>query len=446
MNQVEAKAGADHSVMDVDIAIVGGGMVGATLAALLKDSGWRIAVLDAAPIPQWSEQDNQAEYDCRVSALGAAAQQCLTKAGVWQKMQAGRLSAYQGMQVWDALGQGQIAFNAAEAGADALGTMVENRLLQASAWQVLSEAAADDGTILQLYPNTAVTDFQRLSIAGGGWQLTLANGQHDSSAEPQASGSQTLTTRLLIGADGARSRVRAAAGIQSEMRDYAQRGIVATITTELPHQGVAYQRFLANGPLALLPVQDNPQGQPQCSIVWTTSNQEANNLLALSDKAFLSALTEASDAVLGKVVSSSTRAAFPLTAHHAQEYVQPNVVLVGDAAHSIHPLAGQGVNLGLKDAQELAEVLLAARQKGRQQIELSDIRRYARHRRGDNLAMLMLTDGFQRASDSRNAASRAAEKNHGGSSSPLRLAMNAGMNIANLTKPLKQWLASQAVG
>lgn len=452
--------------MDHDIIIVGGGMVGASLACLLADGQHNVALVDAAPAPTWPtarvDTDGSSRYDLRVSALGAAAQATLTQAGLWADIAAQRVSAYERMQVWDGLGSGQIEFTAAEAGLPQLGFMVENRLLQATAWQHLA------GSACELYPNCPV---QAFTVIQGNSNGSDAGPESESESEPGAvavskpqapqtgwkirlADGRTLTTRLLIAADGAQSRVRQAAGITSQQRDYGQQGIVATLVTEKAHNGTAFQRFLAEGPLALLPLLPadvDSKGastrsftaQSQCSIVWSTSPAQAESLLAMSEPDFLQALYEASEGVLGQLQLVSQRAAFPLHAHHANEYVQPGLALVGDAAHSIHPLAGQGVNLGLKDAAELAALINAS-----DRLDYQILRRYARHRRADNMAMLAITDGFARASMGGGAsASQSSAQGAPADSATrgLRRLMNVGMNVAQRTQPLKQFFAQQAL-
>lgn len=398
---------------DYDIAIVGGGMVGATLACLIRDCGQRVVLIDAAAAPQWDfandSQSKQAEYDLRVSALGAAAQTTLTAAGIWPLIAQQRHCAYSRMVVWDECGSGRLTFDVQDAPdgqVTQLGHIIENRILNAAGWHVLQSS---DVTLMQ---ETAVTAFAR---CGQGWQLTLANGDK-------------LHTALLIGADGARSRVRAAAGIHHTRRDYGQQGIVATIRTQQSNANAAWQRFLHNGPLALLPLDDH-----HCSIVWSTTVAESKRLLALSDADFSAELTRMSDFVLGELEVVSQRVAFPLHAHDLQDYVQPQLALVGDAAHSIHPLAGQGVNLGFKDVSVLAELINTNSAAGQiTGLDTAQLRRYARTRKFDNMAMLGLTDVLARASSQQNGV--------------MRRAMNAGMNVTELTQPLKQFFLMEALG
>ena len=238
---------------------------------------------------------------------------------------------------------------------------------------------------------------------------------------------RTLSAQLLVAADGADSRVRERAGIATQGWRYDQQGVVATVTSQRSHQDTAWQRFLPDGPLALLPL-----GDGRCSIVWSTAPERAERLLALDETAFCRELSVASDGVLGEIVATGPRAAFPLRLQHAHDYVRPRLALIGDAAHSVHPLAGQGVNLGLLDAAALAEVLLDARQAGRAIGALKTLRRYERWRKGDNLLMMGVMDGFKRL--------------FGTTWSPLRFARNAGLTLTDKLQPVKNLIMRRAMG
>ena len=217
-----------------------------------------------------------------------------------------------------------------------------------------------------------------IALADNGAVVTLKDGR-------------SLNTKLLVGADGADSAVRHAAGIETQSLNLHQKGIVATVTTEKPHEATARQRFLATGPLAFLPL-DEPH---TCSIVWSADTARADQLFVLDDDAFINELRNAFGDSLGAIQTVSARAAFPLALSHAKAYTAPHLALVGDAAHTVHPLAGQGVNLGFLDAATLAEVLLDAAAKQKNIGMHGVLRRYERWRKGDNLAMVSLTGGFR---------------------------------------------------
>ncbi len=388
---------------DYDLVIVGGGMVGASLACALADSTLRIAVIEGREPPQaWPADD----FDLRVSAITRASQRLFRRLGAWEAMCAARLQPYERMVVWDATGDGRIAFDAADVGEPNLGHIVENRVITRA---LVQRARAHDNIDYRCPASP-----QRLMLRTGHAQLWLEDGE-------------CLRTPLLVGADGAHSWVRRQAGIGIDERPYAQSAVVATVQTEQPHQATAWQRFLPSGPLAFLPL---PEGRS--SIVWSTAPEEAERLLALDEADFRAELGEAFGHRLGAITHVGPRAAFPLKGRHAKEYVKPHLALVGDAAHTIHPLAGQGVNLGLADVEQLAAEVLAAHAAYRPLGSLKTLRRYARARRGDNLLMLEAMGAF-----------KALFSND----EPLpRRVRNLGLELVDHAEPLKQAFVARAMG
>lgn len=388
---------------DFDVLIIGGGMVGATLACALGEAGMRVGVVEAhAPGLAWP-----AEGDVlRVSAITHASQRIFQSLQAWEQMQARCVSPFLEMRVWDAAGSGDIHFDSADIAEPYLGHIIENRVVQAALWERLQTLDA-----VELLCPATVDGFTRMADSTG---VRLEDGRE-------------LSCRLLVGADGAASRVRALAGIAMRGWDYDQQGLVATVTTQYPHQQTAWQRFLPEGPLAFLPLADG-----RCSIVWSCTPATAERLLALDDAAFCRALGEAFEYRLGEIQAVGPRAAFPLRLRHAERYVAEGLALVGDAAHNIHPLAGQGVNLGLLDAAALAEVLIEARAHGRALGSLSVLRGYERWRKGHNMAMSLVMDGFKRLFGSRVP--------------PLRWLRNLGMSVADRALPVKARLTRQAMG
>ncbi len=348
-----------------DVLIVGGGMVGAALACALGNSSLKVALLDRAP-PAAPDKD----YDQRASAITLASQTFFENVGAWDGMVRRRVSPVREMQVWSEGGSGAIHFNAAEIGEPCLAWIIENSVIQTA----LIERLHQFTNVHYLCP-VEVAD---ITLADNGAAITLKDGR-------------LLQARLLVGADGADSEVRRAAGIETQSLNLNQKGIVATVTTEKPHEQIARQRFLATGPLAFLPF-DEPH---TCSIVWSADTARADQLLALDDTGFISELQKAFGESLGKIQTIGPRTGFPLALSHAKAYTAPHLALVGDAAHTVHPLAGQGVNLGFLDAATLAEVLLEAAANQKNIGAHAVLRRYERWRKGDNLAMVSITGGFR---------------------------------------------------
>jgi 2-octaprenylphenol hydroxylase len=386
--------------MKHDVAIVGAGMVGTTLAVALHRAGFDVALVEAGQPVHYDPKD---DYDLRVSALSAASQRLLQRLAIWPAIAAGRISPYREMHVWDSTGHGLLHFDAAELGLPELGHIVENHLIQHAAWNALD-------TVSVYCP----ARLAGLDLQADGYHLTLQ-------------GQNAIEARLVVGADGADSRVRDLVGIGTGGWAYEQRGIVCNVSTEKPHRHTAWQRFLPTGPLAFLPLADG-----RCSIVWSADVAESEALMKLEDVAFRTRLDEAFGGELGAITGLSQRAAFPLRLLHADRYVQPHLALVGDAAHVIHPLAGQGVNLGLLDVAALVEVLSEAKSQDRDIGELRVLERYERWRRGDNLVMTAATDGLKRLFGSTNPV--------------LKFVRNHGLGVVNATTPLKNLFIRQAMG
>ena len=403
-----------NKLKQFDVIIVGAGIVGGALACALGDSDLKVAIIEAQPCKtDWPEQsDTITGFDMRVSALTAASTNFLADMGVWQAIQQRRISPYRQMHVWDAEGTGNIHFNADEINQPVLGHIVENRLVayallhkirQHNAIELIAPAKLD--TIEQL-------DDQK-------YQLSLDDGQQ-------------LSADLLVAADGANSKVRSLAEIKVREWDYDQHAIVATVKTERAHQQTAWQRFLPEGPLAFLPLATADKQQQFCSIVWSAIPSYAENIMAMDDAEFSTALTHAFENTLGQVIDVSRRFSFPLRQRHAVDYVKTGIALVGDAAHTIHPLAGQGVNLGLMDALALSEELLRAKQRGLNLGSLPVLERYQRRRKAANLSMMAGMEGFKRLFEQ--------------PALPIRWLRNIGMNWLDKARPLKNRVMRQAMG
>ena len=358
------------------VVIVGGGLVGGLCALLLAKAGVQAIVLDAA-LPLDDTILNQ--RDARVWALSAASISLLTHVGVWQHIQ--RKADYYGMQVWTRDGYGELVFGQAEQDVrhskqDILGSMVEPSVLGLAIQQELNRQ------VKQYRTQVRVKRIERLTDT---WQITLNSGEQ-------------INTSLLIGADGGNSFVRRSVGIDIDELDYQQTAVTCAIRTEKPHQHIARQIFLPTGPLAFLPMTDLDDADPDLpqtedanghwqSVVWTMSEQDAEEIQQLNDADFLAAITQASGSMLGQVLEVQSRASFPLIAKQAQRYVLPHLALIGDAAHVVHPLAGQGVNLGCLDAALLVDSLLLDHERGLW-AHFQTLNRYETKRRTHNSVMM----------------------------------------------------------
>jgi 2-octaprenylphenol hydroxylase len=346
---------------DYDVVIVGAGIAGLALVCGLIDKGLRIAILDSNPKALTIQPDREigdCTSDLRVSAITLGSQQLLEQLQVWQKLTKTALSPFQGMEIWEETSASHLFFNAADTGQPHLGTIIKNSDLQTT-------------LIAQAKHTHDIDWFAAESVAAIQNQNTLTLLSLTSGA--------SISTRLLVGADGAQSCVRQLAGIQNKVWDYQQRAIIATVQTALAHEQIARQIFLATGPLAFLPLAD-----PRLSsIVWSTTKE----LNTLSDELFCLELASAFEHRLGSITWTSPRLSFPLKAQQCEQYIKPGIALIGDAAHVIHPLAGQGANLGIADAVCLAKTILEALEKQRAIGAVYTLRRYERERRFHNRLM-----------------------------------------------------------
>lgn len=355
-----------------DLVIVGAGMVGSALALALADSGLSVVLLDRGPLTPGAVESDL-PFEPRVSALSLASQRILQRLGAWDGILARRVSPYQAMHVWDGSGTGAVHFDAASVHAEVLGHIVENRVVQDALLERL--AAAN----VLLLPEARLELLRR---SGDQWLVQLA-------------GDRQIRAPLVVAADGATSAVRRLAGLETREWDYLHHAIVTSVRCAESHQRTAWQRFTDDGPLAFLPL-DRGGDTHWCSIVWSCTPKQGERLMAMDDATFCQALGEAFEQRLGQVECSDTRLCVPLRQRHAKRYVEPGLALIGDAAHVIHPLAGQGVNLGFLDAAVLAEELRHAQARGESIAEQRVLERYERRRMPHNLAMMAAMEGFQR--------------------------------------------------
>ncbi|WP_273761687.1 FAD-dependent 2-octaprenylphenol hydroxylase [Aeromonas hydrophila] len=390
-------------MQNVDVVIVGGGMVGLGLAAALKGSALKVAVVEGQlPEPALDEAP-----DNRVSALSLASQRILQQVGAWRGIEARRLQPYGQMEVWEQDSFGRIAFDAASLRQPELGHIVENRVIQLA----LLEAILDGDNIQLLSPARASS----LQSGEAGSLLLLEDGS-------------ALSAKLVVAADGAHSWVRRQADIPLTSWDYGHHALVATVRCAEPHEAVARQIFTPEGPLAFLPL-----WQPDlCSIVWSVPAARAEALCQCDEEQFNRQLTTAFDGRLGLCKVEGARSAIPLTARYARDFARERLVLVGDAAHTIHPLAGQGVNLGLLDAAALAEQILRNQAAGKDIGRLANLRGYERWRKSEAASMLAAMEGLKRL--------------FAGSNPLKKLVRGAGLCAFDLLTPLKQSVIRAAMG
>jgi 2-octaprenyl-3-methyl-6-methoxy-1,4-benzoquinol hydroxylase/2-octaprenylphenol hydroxylase len=383
----------------LDAIVVGGGAIGAALALALAQDGFEVALVEARAPKPWRIED---DVDLRVVALASDARALLDDLRVWPQIESARVGPCRRMRVWDASAPGELRFDAADRGEAALGWIVENALIQHALWRALADEPRVD---VRCPAEVAAVSDGESSI-----EVSLADGTR-------------VHARAVFAADGAASALRAMLGIECDGRAYGQRAIVAHVGTSRPHESTAWQRFLPGGPLAFLPLADG-----RSSIVWTLAEADAARVLALDDAAFLAELGCAFDFRLGEIVSTTRRAAFPLQMRSARSYVAGRVALVGDAAHVVHPLAGQGMNLGFRDVACLARVLRDARERGSDIGAAYVLRRYERERRSENKLAARAFDTIERVFGSANpaaAAARGIALSVGGRLAPLREIMMA---------------------
>ncbi len=387
---------------DYDVIIVGRGLVGAYAAYTLSKHSLKIAIIEAK-----APQPSDTPIDLRVSAVTLANQRLFAANNVWQDM-ASHASPFRHMHVWDNQGgnSGELHFDSADIGEVALGYIIENRIMQ----QAFDNAIAQQPLITEYMPARCKT----LNISDSQVNLLLEDGRE-------------LTSQLIIGADGSQSWLRQSAQIAVRGWDYDHHALVTYVKTEKSHEETAAQRFLATGPLAFLPLLDG-----YSSIVWSTSPAEATRLKNLTANDFKTELANAFEHRLGAIQDVGPRAAFPLRFFMTDAYIKPRLVLVGDAAHTIHPLAGQGVNLGFADVQTLNETLQQAIANQLSIGDFSVLRNYERARKADNLPMLVAVDSLQRL--------------FGSQLSPLQTIRTAGMSMLNRLTPLKNKIIAQAMG
>jgi len=391
---------------DSDVLIAGGGLNGPALALALAQSGLSVTLVDAAPARQRAED----AFDGRAYALAIASQKLLAAIGLWPAL-AAQAQPMNDVKAFDGRpGEGAapffLHFDSAELDQRPVGYMLEDRFL----YRAFLEAMQAEPKITLIH-ETSVTAQEELP---GAMRVTLSDGRQ-------------LTTRLLVGADGRRSGVAARAGITREGWGYGQTALVAAIAHEKPHEGIAHQFFMPNGPLAILPLTGN-----RSSIVWSETDENAKVISALSDEDFLALLRPRFGDFLGEIRLAGPRFSYPLNLTLAKSYAAPRVALIGDAAHGVHPIAGQGLNLGLRDVAALAEVVVEAARRGEDIGAIDVLERYQGWRRFDSVSLALGMDAVNKVFSNDNPL--------------LRLGRDLGMGVVQAIGPLRRGFMQQAAG
>ncbi|MCY7295455.1 FAD-dependent monooxygenase [Alteromonas sp. a30] len=391
-----------------DIAIIGGGMIGLTLAVGLSGQGFNIAVLDTSePDPKWFNTDESVAPAARVSAISLASEQIFRHCQVWEQIAEKRVCSYQNMDVKEQDSFAHIHFSHEQVHQPALGHIVENERIRAALWD--KAKACDDITLI------APAQINKVHMQGSTNIIQLEN-------------DSLISARLLVGADGGRSKIRQQAGFPVTFWDYGQHAIVATVKTQEAHNETARQVFTQSGPLAFLPM-----WKPNlCSIVWSQEVEQADALMAMSDDAFSKVLASTFDMQLGTCELITPRQRFPLRMQYARQWVSEGVVVIGDAAHTIHPLAGQGANLGLLDAAALAETLIELKQQEKDIGAWANLRAFERWRKSEASHMIASMEAFKQLFSGNN---------------PLKkLVRGVGMSVSNALPGFKQNVILRAMG
>lgn len=401
--------------IQTDIIIVGAGVAGASFAAILKDSGIRCALVETEVFTHAVGDDttlnpginSDTNISPRVLALSHASKNILQCVGAWDEIPTNCIGLFRKMHVWDEHGLGEVNFNSADISESVMGYIVEQMVVEGALEMVLNKTEH----LSWFRPSKA----KLLGYEGDKICLSLDDGRQ-------------LSAKLLIAADGQSSTIRRLARINFKTHTYHQYALICVVETEHPHGEVARQRFLRNGPLAFLPM----NGVNQCGVIWSTTPEHAAELQTMDTAMFSKLLAEAFDYQAGSILKIGTRATFPLARARAETYCRPRIALVGDAAHRIHPLAGQGANLGLLDVASLAELVLQAKEKGRDIGTWSVLRKYERWRKGENSTMMMVVEGFKYLFENKTEL--------------VSCLRNAGMDMFDSIRPIKHEVMKRGMG
>ena len=406
------------SYFDYDLVIVGGGLVGASLACTLGSSGLKIAVIEATPFISRKTENFQSSYqpsfDARTVALAQGSQQIFNSLGLWQQVAELGATPIKKIHISDRGHAGISRLDSEQEGVDALGYVVETRVLG----QVLTNALGKLTNVDLLCP----AQLKQLDFTQASAIVTYE----------QDGKEQTLRTQLVVAADGGQSMSRQVAGVKVFETDYGQHAVIANVAIDKPHNNIAYERFTDTGPLALLPSTAAEDKDNVYALVWTVESDQSDDVADWDDEVFLNELQTRFGSRAGKFVKASPRHVYPLKFMHTREHVRPHLAFIGNAAHTLHPVAGQGFNLGLRDVATLAEVLIDAKNKNMQLGDMRVLKQYAQWRKRDHWQTSFVTDGLVRLFSSRLP--------------PLMLARNLGLVALDIMPPVKHVIARHAMG
>ena len=402
---------SEHNVdTDFDLIIVGGGMVGASLACALGDSPLKIAVIEATPF----ESDSQPSFDARTLALAYGSRRIFDSLGLWNDIEQRGVTPIRRIHVSDRGHAGSSHLDAQSEGVEALGYVAEIRMLG----QVLHERMHTFNNVQFICP----AQVSQVNIEPTRVSVEIL--------EEQAS--RHITGRLLVAADGGNSVTRQLLGIKTFRMGYDQHAVIANVAMDRSHEGVAYERFTSSGPMALLPSRDTEGNENVFALVWTVKSSERDEVLRLDDTEFLSGLQQRIGERAGHFIKVGERFVYPLGWMQSREHVRQRLAIIGNAAHTLHPVAGQGFNLGLRDVAALAQVVLDGVRQGQDPGDLNLLQNYAKWRRRDQLETALFTDGLVRTFST--------------SFPPLALARNIGLALVDILPPVKHVLARHAMG
>ena len=395
---------------DFDLLIVGGGMVGASLACALGDSPLKIGVIEATPFAAAS----QPSFDARTLALAYGSRCIFDSLGLWPAIVERGVTPIRCIHISDRGHAGSSHLDCQTEGVEALGYVAEMRLLG----QVLHERMRSFGNVQFLCP----AQVTQVSLEPARASITIS----------ENTGSRQLSARLLVAADGGNSLTRQLLGIKTFRMGYDQHAVIANVAIDGEHQGVAYERFTASGPMALLPSRDTDGTENVFALVWTVTSAERDDVLRLDDAAFLAQLQQRAGERAGHFIKVGERTVYPLGWMQSREHVRQRLAIIGNAAHTLHPVAGQGFNLGLRDVAVLAQVVMDGVKRGQDPGALTLLREYAKWRRRDQLETALFTDGLVRTFST--------------AFPPLALARNIGLTLVDILPPVKHALARHAMG